>query len=121
MHRSSLPLTLLASLALWAAAPAVASPASHFKGKIDYQGYEITFDVKGSTISKVRARMLTDCDGSGYLTQYQIAPGKTWALRNGRFSGTKLVTVDQTTEHITFTGTIRGGTAKGFIREWDSV
>jgi hypothetical protein len=121
MHRSSFLVALLVTLGLAAAAPAATAPAGSYKGKIDYQGYEITFVVKGSTISKVRARMLTDCDGSGYLVQYQIAPGKTWAIRGGKFSGTKTVTVDQTTEHIVFAGTISGGMAKGYIREWDSV
>jgi len=121
MHRFALRLALLASLTLAVAAPAATAPTSSYKGKIDYQGYEITFKVKGNTISKVRARMLTDCDGSGYLTQYQIAPGRNWKIRNGKFSGTKVITVDQTKEHVVFQGTISGGKATGFIREWDSV
>jgi hypothetical protein len=121
MHRSALRLALLASLALAATAPAASAPSAKYKGKIDYQGYEITFTVKGSTISKVRARMLTDCDGSGYLTQYQIAPGRSWKISGGKFSGTKVIKVDQTSEHVDFHGTISGGKAKGYIREWDSV
>jgi|tagenome__1003787_1003787.scaffolds.fasta_scaffold20372935_2 hypothetical protein len=121
MRSTMFSLACLAALSIAAAAPAAAGPAGSYKGKIDYQGYEITFKVTGSTISKVRARMLTDCDGSGYLVQYQIAPGRSWKIRNGKFSGTKVITVDQTKEHVVFQGTISGGKAKGFIREWDSV
>jgi hypothetical protein len=121
MHKSSFFLALIAALTLAAAAPAATAPASSYKGKIDYQGYEITFKVRGNTNSKVRARMLVDCDRSGYLTQFQIAPGATWKIKNGKFSGTKVQKVDQAKSTVIFKGTISGGKAKGFIREYDSV
>jgi hypothetical protein len=121
MHRSSLLLALLASIALTAAAPAATSPNGSYRGKIDYQGYDITFKVKGTKITKIVARMLVDCDGSGSSTTFLIAPDAAWTIKNGRFSGKKVQTVGQAKAYVTFQGTISGGRVKGFIREWDTV
>jgi hypothetical protein len=119
MPRTSL-LVALATLLFATSAPAATSDGS-YKGKIDYQGYAITFKVKGDRITKIVARMLVDCDGSGYPTTFLIAPDAGWTIKNGRFSGRKVQTVDQAKAYVTFEGTVRGGTVKGFIREWDTV
>ena len=103
-----------------ATAPA-AGPAGSYKGKIAYQGYEITFKVRGSKVTKIAARMLTDCNRGGYLEQYTIAPTASWTLKNGRFSGTKVQRVDQTKLTVTFQGRISGGKVTGSIREVDYV
>src|SRR4051794_25770664 len=121
MHRSSLLLALLGALVLSAAAPAATGPAGSYRGKIDYQGYDITFKVKGNKISKIVARMLVDCEGSGYPESFLIAPDASWTIKNGKFSGRKIQTVDQAKAYVTFQGTVSGGKVKGFIREWDTV
>jgi hypothetical protein len=121
MHRSSLPLALLAALVITAAAPAATGQAGSYKGKIDYQGYDITFKVKGNKISKIVARMLVDCDRDGYSETFLIAPDASWTIKNGRFSGRKIQTVDQAKAYVTFQGTVSAGKVKGFIREWDTV
>jgi hypothetical protein len=47
MHRSSILAALAGALILAGVAPAATSNAGSYKGKIDYQGYDITFKVKG--------------------------------------------------------------------------
>jgi hypothetical protein len=121
MHRSSVLAALLGALILSAAAPAATSSNGSYKGKIDYQGYDITFAVKGNKITKIVARMLADCDRDGYSEEFLIAPDAAWTITNGKFSGKKVQTYDQAKAYVTFQGTIRGGTVKGFIREWDTV
>lgn len=121
MHRSGFLLALLGALTIAGAAPAATTNAGSYKGKIDYQGYDITFKITGSKISKVVARMLVDCDRDGYSEQFLIAPDASWTIKNGKFSGKKVQTVDQAKAYVTFAGTVKGGTVKGFIREWDTV
>lgn len=119
MHRSSL-LAALAALTCSAAAPAATSNGS-YKGKIDYQGYDITFKISGNRISKIHATMLQDCAGDGMSEVYSIAPRSSWTIRGGKFSGKKIETYGQSKAYVTFSGTVRGGRVKGFIREWDTV
>jgi len=121
MPRFATRLALLAALVVPAAAPAAAGTGGSYKGKIDYQGYAITFKVKGNKISKIVARMLADCDGDGYSETFLIAPNAAWTIKGGRFSGRKVQTVDQSKAYVTFEGTISGGKVKGYIREWDTV
>ena len=119
MHRSGL-LALLIALGLSAAAPAATS-AGKYRGKIDYQGYDITFKIAGNTISDIEAEMLQDCGGDGMSEVFTIAPDASWKIKNGRFSGKKVQTYDDIEAHVTFKGTVKGGTVKGFIREWDYI
>jgi hypothetical protein len=121
MNRSSYLLALLGALSLCAAAPAATSVNGSYKGKIDYQGYDITFKVRGNKISGIVARMLVDCEGSGYPEDFLIAPSASWTIKNGKFSGKKVQVVDQARAYVTFQGTIKGGNVKGSIREWDTV
>jgi hypothetical protein len=119
MQRSSL-LALIIALGLSTAAPAATS-AGKYKGKIDYQGYDITFKIKGNKITDVVARMLADCDRDGYSEEFLIAPDATWTIKNGKFSGKKVQSYGQSKAYVTFKGTVKGSTVKGFIREWDTV
>lgn len=115
-------LTLLSTIALAGAAPAATAPKpGAYKGKIDYQGYDITFKIKGNKITDIVARMLQDCDRDGFSETFLIAPDASWTIRNGKFSGKKVQTYDQAKAHVTFQGTVKGGVVKGFIREWDTV
>ena len=119
MHRSRV-LALLIALGLSAAAPAATS-GGKYKGKIDYQGYDITFTIKGAKIIGIEAQMLQDCAGDGMSEVFTIAPDAAWTIRNGRFSGKKVQAYDDIEAHVTFQGTVKGGTVKGFIREWDVI
>lgn len=121
MHRSGFLLALLGALLIAGAAPAATSSNGSYKGKIDYQGYDITFKIKGNKISKIVARMLADCDRDGYSEEFLIAPDASWTIKNGKFSGKKVQSYDQSKAYVTFAGTVKGGTVKGFIREWDTV
>jgi hypothetical protein len=115
-------LALTTAATLIAAPAATAAPAGSYKGKIDYQGYEITFKVKGSKITKIRARMLQDCAGDGMSEQFTIAPDTSWTIKGGKFKGTKKETFDSITATYVFEGTIsKSGTVKGFIREYDYI
>ena len=67
------------------------------------------------------ARMLADCDRDGYSESFLIAPPQSWTIKNGRFSGTKVQTVDKAKATVTFMGRISGGKVTGSIREIDSV
>ena len=113
---------LCSALALLGAATApAAGPAGSYKGKIAFQGYDITFKVRGTKITKVVARMLADCDRDGYSESFLIAPTASWTIKGGRFSGSKVQTVDKTKATVTFQGRISGGKVTGSIREVDYV
>lgn len=116
--------TAIASTAAFAllatAAPAAVSSGS-YKGKIKFQGYEIKFKVKGKKISKITARMLTECDGDGSYETFLIAPKGTWTIKGNKFSGKKTDTYGHSKATVVFKGTFSGGTVKGSIREWDYV
>lgn len=116
-----LRLSLLAALAVTAVAPAATARNGTYKGKIAYQGYDITFRVKGNRISKIVARMLADCDRDGYSESFLIAPDASWTIKGNRFSGRKVQTVGKAKATVVFAGRFSGTTVKGYIREWDSV
>jgi len=118
MRLLTLALTLFVTLAATAVA---APPAGKYKGKIDYQGYEVTFTVKGGKVTKFRARMLQDCAGDGMSEQVIVAPDGGWRIRGNRVSGKKVETVDQTKATYVLEGRFSGGTFKGSIREYDYV
>ena len=113
-------LALTLSLALAATAVA-APPAGKYKGKIDYQGYEVTFTVKGGKVTKFKARMLQDCAGDGMSEQIYVVPDGGWKIKGNRVSGKKVETVDQTKATYILEGRFSGGTFKGSIREYDYV
>jgi hypothetical protein len=116
---ASVAAALTASLA---AAPALAVPAGSYKGKIAYQGYDITFKVKGSKITKIVARMLQDCDRDGSSEVFLIAPDASWKIgKDGRFKGKKVQRYGQSAAHVTFEGRFKGSQVTGSIREWDTV
>jgi hypothetical protein len=116
--------TALASAAafglLAGTAPAAVSGGS-YKGKIEYQGYEIKFKVKGGKISKISARMLQDCDRDGYSESFLIAPKGSWKIKGSSFSGKKTDTYGHSKATVEFKGKFKGGKVTGSIREWDYV
>lgn len=115
-------IALLAALALAPATPALAAPAGAYKGKIAHQGYDITFTVKGSKITKIRARMLQDCGGDGLSEVYYIAPDASWTIRGSKFSGKKKETYSGVQTTVTFEGTVsRSGAVKGHVRAVDFI
>jgi hypothetical protein len=121
---SSLTRTLAASgaafLLLASAAPASVSSGS-YTGKIAYQGYEIKFKVKGNKITKISARMLTDCDRDGSFETFLIAPKGSWKIKGSSFSGKQTDTYGHSRATVVFKGKFTGGKVKGSIREWDYV
>ena len=122
MRRSLLALpcalaALLAPAPVLAAAPAAGS----WKGKIAYQGYEITFTVKGNRMSDVAARLLADCDRDGFTETMTLAPSGSFAIRDGRVKATRKDRYDQSVAHYELDVRFDGRTAKGWIREYDTV
>jgi hypothetical protein len=111
--------TAVAALALAPAALAV--PGGAYKGKIAYQGYDVTFKVKGNKVTDVVARMLADCDRDGYTETFLIAPESSWTIKRGRVSGKKVEAAGQSKAHVVLEGRFSGRTFKGSIREWDTV
>ena len=115
----SLLLTIIAVLALAATAVA-APPAGRYKGKIQHQGYEVTFAVKGGKVTKLRARMLQDCSGDGSSEQVTVAPDVSFPIKGGRVNAKRVETVAKGMK-ITYVlkGRFSGRTFTGSIREWD--
>jgi hypothetical protein len=116
-------LTLTTAAAALAPAPALAAtPATGaWKGKIAYQGYEITFKVKGGRMTDVAARLLADCDRDGYTESMTLAPRGSFPIRNGRVKAKAQDRYDATVANYELDVRFSGGSAKGWIREWDSV
>jgi hypothetical protein len=112
--------SLIAVLVL--AASAVAAPrAGRYKGKIDYQGYDVTFQLKGGKVTKLVARMLQDCDRDGSSETITVAPAGSWAVKGGKVSGKKVEKLDKTKSTYILEGRFSGSSFKGSIREYDYV
>lgn len=121
MRRTLPSLLLAATLALPGSALAAGPAPGPWKGKVEYQGYEITFKVKRGKMTDVAARMLVDCDRDGYTETMTLAPSGSFAIRNGRVKATREDRYDQAVAHYVLDVRFRGRTAKGFIREYDTV
>lgn len=121
MRRTLLPLALAAALA--PAAPAVgAGPApGPWKGAIEHQGYEITFTVAGGRMTDVAARLLADCDRDGFTEIMTLAPRGSFAIRNGRVRAKTTDRYGRSAAHYELVVRFSGATAKGWIRERDTV
>jgi len=119
-RRAFIPLAIAAALA---PAPAVAAApsAGSWKGKIDDQGYEITFKVKGGKMTSVAARLLADCDRDGYTEEMTLAPFGSFAIRIGRVKVKTQDRYDQSVAHYELDVRFSGTTAKGVIREYDII
>ena len=120
MRLRLLVLTAALCLALVASAFA-AAPAGRYRGKVDYQGYEVTFQVKGAKLSAFKARMLQDCSGDGSSEQVTIAPDGVWPIKGGRVKAKKVETVSKTKVTYLLEGRFSGRAFKGSIREYDYV
>jgi hypothetical protein len=116
-------LTLAAAAALMTPAPALAAaPATgSWKGKIAYQGYEITFKVKNGRMTNVAARLLADCDRDGYTESMTLAPSGSFPIRNGRVQAKVKDRYDASTANYELNVRFNGASATGWIREWDFV
>jgi hypothetical protein len=113
-------LAIAAALALVATAVA-APPAGKYKGKIDYQGYDVTFQIKGGKVTKLVARLLADCDRDGASETWTVAPDGSWPVKGGKVSGKRVETVSKTKATYILEGRFSGRTFKGSIREYDYV
>jgi hypothetical protein len=116
-------LTLATAAALMTPAPALAAaPATgSWKGKIAYQGYEITFNVKNGRMTNVAARLLADCDRDGYTESMTLAPSGSFPIRNGRVQAKVKDRYDDSTANYELDVRFNGSSATGWIREWDFV
>ena len=111
---------LVVTLVLALAASAIAAPsAGRWKGKVDYQGYEVTFQVKGSKLTRFKARMLQDCSRDGSSEQIYVVPDGSWAIKGGKVSGKRVETIGKIKSTYLLEGRFTGRTFKGSIREYD--
>ena len=120
LMRCLIVFALTAVLALATTAVA-APPAGKYKGKVDYQGYDVTFQLKGGKVTKFVARMLQDCDRDGSSETITVAPSGSWAVKGGKVSGKKVETLDKTKSTYVLEGRFKGSSFKGSIREYDYV
>ena len=112
----------VAAAVIVSAVPAnAAGPSGAYKGKIKYQGYDISFNVKNGKVSKIVANLLQDCDGDGSSETMTLAPKGSFKLKNGRVHATPSDRYDSSVAHYDFDIELKGSGAKGYIREWDSV
>jgi hypothetical protein len=116
MRRHLILATLTLVLAL--AATATAAP---YTGKIDYQGYKVTFDVKKGKVTKFKARMLQDCAGDGLSEQIWVIPDGAWKIKRGKVSGKKVETFQDIRTTYVLEGRFKGKSFKGSIRSWDFI
>jgi hypothetical protein len=98
-----------------------AAPSGSYKGRIAHQGYEITFKVKNGRMTKVVARLLQDCDRDGSSEQMTLAPNGSWRIKNGRVKAKTTDKYDQAAAHYELDVRFTGKTARGWIREYDTV
>ena len=125
MRRTILTLATATATAAVALAPASALAAAPgngaWKGKIAYQGYEISFKVKNGRMTDVAARLLADCDRDGYTESMTLAPKGSFPIRNGRVKATVKDRYDDSIANYELDVRFSGSSAKGSIREWDFV
>ena len=114
----ALPALLIAALAC--AAVAVAAPSSGtYKGKIEYQGYDVKFKVSGGKVTKFSARMLQDC-GDGFET-FTIAPKGGFKIEGNSVDAKRVDTYGKSKATVILKGKFSGSKFKGSVREYDFV
>jgi hypothetical protein len=111
---------IFACLTLALVVPGTAS-AAPYEGKIDYQGYEVTFDVKGKKVKNFKARMLQDCAGDGMSEQYWVVPDASWKIKGKKVSGKRVETIEGVKTTYVLKGKFSGKGFKGSIRAWDFI
>jgi hypothetical protein len=117
-RRLALPVALVTALAC--AAVAVAAPSTgSYKGKIEYQGYDVKFKVSGGKVTKFSARMLQDC-GDGLQT-FTIAPKGGFKIKGNSVNAKRVDTYGKSKATVILKGTFSGSKFKGFVREYDFV
>jgi hypothetical protein len=119
--KTILSILIVTTIALCSSA--LAAPSGKYTGKIEYQGYDVTFKVSknGKRVTDLVARMLVDCEGDGYSETFLIAPSGSWLIKNGKVSGKRTDRVDQSKATVELVGRFTGGKFKGFVREVDFV
>ena len=118
IRRIALPALLIAALAC--AAVAVAAPSSGtYKGKIEYQGYDVKFKVSGGKVTKFSARMLQDC-GDGFET-FTIAPKGGFKIEGNSVDAKRVDTYGKSKATVILKGKFSGSKFKGSVREYDFV
>ena len=114
-------LTLVAAV-LACTAVAVAAPAGGtYKGKIEYQGYDVKFKVSKGKVKKFSARMLTSCSGETSFETFTIAPEGSFAIKGSKVDGKVVETVGKTKATVILKGAFSGSKFKGYVREYDFV
>ena len=99
--------------------PSTASLDGHYVGKIEYQGYEIEFDVTGGQVVDLTGRVLVDCgSGSEDLT---IAPQQAFTIADGAVAQTITDDDGGSQAQVELNGSFSGDTFTGYVREVDSV
>jgi hypothetical protein len=120
IRRLLIPAVLLSALAF--AAVAVAAPAAGtYKGKIQYQGYDVKFKVSGGKVTKFSARMLTSCDSDSGFETFTIAPKGGFVIKGNSVNATRVDTYGKSKATVILKGTFAGSKFKGYVREYDSV
>lgn len=121
-RRFAFPLAMGAVLACASLAVAASPTAGSYKGKIKFQGYDITFKVKGAKVTKLVARMLQDCDGDGSSESFLIAPGGSFKIgKGGKVDSKRIDVVGKSKATVLLKGTFSGSKFKGYVREYDFV
>ena len=117
-RRITLPAILIAALACAAVAVA-APPSGTYKGKVEYQGYDVKFKVSGGKVTRFSARMLQDC-GDGLKT-FTIAPKGGFAIKGNSVNAKRVDTYGKSKATVVLKGTFSGSKFKGSVREYDFV
>jgi hypothetical protein len=120
LRRIALPVILIAALVC--AAVAVAAPSSgSYKGKIEYQGYDVKFKVSGGKVTKFSARMLTSCDSDSGFETFTIAPKGGFKIKGNSVDDKRVDTYGKSKATVLLKGNFSGSKFKGYVREYDFV
>ncbi len=98
-----------------------AAKSGSYKGKIEFQGYDVTFKVKQGKVTKLVARMLQDCDRDGISETFLIAPKKAFKIKGNKVNGKITDSYGQSKATVILKGKFTGSKFKGHVREYDSV
>lgn len=121
MIRHSRSLIALATLVavLVCGSVALAASSGTYKGKIEYQGYDVKFKVSGGKVKSFSARMLQDC-GDGFES-FTIAPKGGFAIKGNKVDAKRTDTYGKSKATVILKGSFSGSKFKGYVREYDFV
>ncbi|HEX5909972.1 MAG TPA: hypothetical protein VFY44_05725 [Thermoleophilaceae bacterium] len=107
------------AVALVCAPFALAASSGTYKGKIEYQGYDVKFKVSGGKVTKFSARMLQDC-GDG-LASFTIAPKGGFPIKGNKVDAKRTDTYGKSKATVELKGKFSGSKFTGSVREYDFV